>query len=147
MLCDGFCKSIFKANPMYMGSMKTFAKNLKKTSEHDEQVQIFKWAKLNESKFPELWLLNASLNGVRLNIGQASKAKRSGMKSGYPDISLPVPRGKYHGYYQELKIKGNYPTKEQKEWLKNLSKQGYKCDVCYGAQESIQSILKYLKEK
>lgn len=49
-----------------------------KLSEHQEQCIIFEWAKIMSSQYPELKLLNASLNGVRLSIGQATKAKRSG---------------------------------------------------------------------
>ena len=117
------------------------------SSEYDNQKALFEWAKLNENKYPELKLLNASLNGVRMRIGQAMKAKRAGMKKGYPDIFLPVARGDYHGLFIELKVKGNYPTKEQKWWLNELKKQGYKACVCYGFEEARQTILNYLNNK
>lgn len=58
-----------------------------------------------EYKYPELWLLNGSLNGVRLSIGQAVKAKRCGEKRGFPDIFLPVARKGFHGLAIELKKK------------------------------------------
>ena len=113
-------------------------------SEYNEQVVIFQWAKMSEARYPDLWLLNSSLNGVRLKIGQAVKAKRGGMKRGFPDISLPVPRGTFHGLYIELKDLKGYVRKEQKEWLHKLRVQGYCCGVCKGSREAIDFIKEYL---
>ena len=61
-----------------------------------------------------------------------------------PDIVLPVARGENHGLYIELKIIGNRPSKEQKEWLKLLKEQGYRAVVCYGSEEAIKEIETYL---
>ena len=117
---------------------------LKKMSEYDEQVIIFQWARMSEARYPELWLLNASLMGVNLGFKQASKAKKSGVKRGFPDISLPVPRGTFHGLYIELKYGKNTATKEQIEWLQRLRDQGYRCGICKGSMEAIDLIKKYL---
>ena len=113
-------------------------------TEYDEQCAVFRWAKMMEKKHPELALLNSSLNGVKLNIGQAVKAKRSGMKAGYPDILLPVPRGDFHGLFIELKYGNNVASKEQREWLVMLSEQGFLCHVCWGADNAIRAIEEYL---
>lgn len=86
-------------------------------TEHQEQAALFEWAELQAKAIPELWLLNGSLNGVRLTIGQAVKAKKAGMKKGFPDINLPVKRGEYGALYIELKTlkpKGTVKP-EQKE--------------------------------
>jgi hypothetical protein len=116
-------------------------------SEYNEQVKIFNWAKQNEPLIPELFLLNASLNGVRLNIGQAVKAKAVGMKAGYPDICLPVARNGYHGLYIELKIKGGKEQAIQKIWKTKLEEQQYFSTVCIGADEAINTIKFYLGVK
>ena len=113
-------------------------------SEYSEQCLIFQWCELQKNKYPELKLLNASLNGVKLTKGQAMKAKRSGMKKGYPDIFLPVPRSNYAGLFIELKYGRNTASKEQKEWLQELSKQGYLCAFAWGADNAIKLITKYL---
>jgi hypothetical protein len=114
-------------------------------SEFQEQVLIFQWAALMSVQRPELKLLNSSLNGVRLTIGQAKKAKRAGMKKGYPDIFLPVPRGIFHGLFIELKKKGgSKPTKEQAEWLSELVGWGYDCYCCKGSRAAISTIESYL---
>jgi len=116
-------------------------------SEHTEQCVVFYWAKLSERKYPELWLLNSSLNGVKLNMGVAVKAKRSGMKKGYPDISLPVAKNGFHGLFIELKVGKNTTTPAQKEWIKRLTEQGYFCEVCFGAKNAIEVIKNYLQGK
>lgn len=120
---------------------------MKYNSEYETQKLIFQWAKFMEGKYPELVLLNASLNGVRLTIGQAKKAKAAGMKKGYPDLFLPVARGGYHGLFIELKVGKNKATKEQAWWIKELLKQGYYACVCYGYDATINTIEQYLREE
>lgn len=113
-------------------------------SEYTEQVSIFDWARYNESMYSELRLLNASLNGVKLTIGQAVKTKASGMKAGYPDIFLPVAKAGYHGLFIELKEKGGAVQPNQKWWKQELNAGGYLSVVCYGANEAIDMIKNYL---
>lgn len=49
--------------------------------EFNIQKQIFEWANMSIRKYPELKLLNASLNGVKLTSKVAgARAKQSGMK-------------------------------------------------------------------
>lgn len=113
-------------------------------SEYAEQVEIFNWAKRNEGTCPQLKLLNASLNGVKLTVGQAVKTKAIGMKAGYPDIFLPVARHGYHGLYIELKASGGVLQPLQKWWKDELTANNYLAIVCYGAEESINFIKNYL---
>lgn len=126
-----------------------------KTIEADDQAALFRWAEFHQRYCPELALLNGSLNGVRLTIGQAVKAKKQGMKKGFPDIQLPVARGGYHGLFIELKIKPYrnhknkvvYPkiSNEQKWWIEELTKQGYRAVVCKGFDAAVNEIEGYLK--
>lgn len=128
-----------------------------KTIEADEQAALFRWAEQHGQFYPELALLNGSLNGVRLTIGQAVKAKKQGMKRGFPDIQLPVTRGGYHGLFIELKIKPyrNHKNKviypkisdEQKWWIKELTRQGYRAVVCKGFDAAMIEILNYLQQE
>ena len=116
-------------------------------SEHQHQCEIFRWSlfKSNLKKWPELLLLNGSLNGVRLKIGQAVKAKKAGMKAGFPDINLPVARCGYHQLYIELKVGKNKMSEDQLWWKKQLEKQGNYHACCWGAEEAVEVIKKYLK--
>lgn len=113
--------------------------------EYEEQKKLFIMAGQAAVKHPELRLLNGSLNGVRLNIGQAMKAKKAGMKAGYPDVFLPVSRQGHAGLYIEMKIKGNSPSVEQKWWLRRLKEEGYCCCICYSASEAWDAIKTYLQ--
>jgi hypothetical protein len=116
--------------------------------EWEHQASIFEWAAVSLRKYPKLKLLNGSLNGVRLTIGQAVKAKRAGMKKGYPDIFLPVARGGYYGLYIELKREfSGSTTREQKEWLADLAAEGHYTTVCKGSDAAIKTIIDYLEGK
>lgn len=125
-----------------------------KTTEHDEQVAIFNWAKQMEQYVPELALLHSIPNGAKLPWRKNKRGKRyspeakhlisEGLKAGVPDICLPVPRGTYHGFYIELKIGSNKPTDKQNQWLVALLEQGYRVDVQYGADAAIRAICDYL---
>ncbi len=113
-------------------------------SEYDEQVAVFRWAELAQKEYPELRLLFGSLNGVRLSIGSAVKAKKAGLKRGYPDICLDVPRKPYHGLRIELKKIGGRMSDGQIIILPALMMQSYCVTVCYGADEAISCIKEYL---
>lgn len=145
---------------------------LKIKSEHDEQVELFRWAnevayagfKLVLSGAPKpydksvlvpvysLRLLHAIPNGGargndnRTNVIRGSMLKAEGVKKGVPDIFLPVPIGGYHGLYIEMKVSDSTkarPTKEQIEFIEQVSKLGYKCAICYGAEQAKLEILNY----
>ena len=118
---------------------------MKKRSEHDEQVSIFDWAAVKQVEIPELRLLFAIPNGGLRNKVTASKLKAEGVKSGVPDMFLPVARGRFHGLFIELKkVGGRKATDNQHEWMTRLTDQGYDCYVCYGAEPAILTITSYL---
>jgi hypothetical protein len=119
-------------------------------SEYDEQKLVFEWANIYSYLRPQLELLNGSLNGVRLTVGQAVKAKRAGMKKGFPDINLPIPRRGFHGLFIELKKGGGVPSdvsREQKNYLTMMASEGNHCAVCFGAGDAIDVITWYLDGK
>ena len=94
---------------------------------------------------PELGLLYAIPNGGKRAIKTAIALKAQGVKSGVPDMCLPVARGGYHGLYIELKRqKGGVVSETQKSWITALNTQGYKAIICHGAEEAIEQIRGYL---
>lgn len=116
-------------------------------TELQEQIAIFSWANTQLDKYPLLRYMNASLNGVRLTIGQATIAKRSGLLKGYPDIFLPLRNKEYSGLFIELKrVKGGVVSPEQKDFLSFLNSQGFKAVVCRGSKEAIETIECYLND-
>ena len=116
----------------------------RKKTEHTEQVSLFNWAKLMESRHPQLALMFAIPNGGKRHVVVAHKLKMSGAKAGIPDIFLPVPHGEKLGLWIELKVGKNKPTKAQNMWLSNLASEGYETAVCYGVHEAITTIVDYL---
>lgn len=73
--------------------------------------------------------------------------RKAGVKSGVPDIMIPVPSEKYHGLFIEMKVKPNRATPEQKEMLKALAEAGYYSVICWSAEEAIQTTIDYLLNK
>lgn len=112
-------------------------------TEAEEQAALFAWA----SYYPELKYLYAIPNGGSRNVIEARNLKRQGVKSGVPDICLPVASGGYHGLYIELKVGKNKASENQKRWLEYLNKAGYKTKVCYGFQEAKETIANYLANR
>src|SRR5687767_7978133 len=96
-------------------------------SEHYEQKAVVDWAGAVQGRYPELRWLYAIPNAAKRSVVTASIMKAQGMKSGVPDLCLPVARQGYHGLYIEMKKKKNSSTLDsQKEWLTELNNQGYK---------------------
>ena len=95
-------------------------------------------------------LFTCTLGGVFL--GKSNwKQKRMLSKhysKGVPDVLIfePSNNDKYNGLMVELKIKGNYPTKEQKEWIGKLNARNYKAVVCRSLEEFIEIINAYKNE-
>ena len=85
-------------------------------------------------------------NGGTRNRLEAQSLKRQGVKAGVPDLCFPVPKGKYHGMYIEMKYGKNKTTQAQNEWLELLSKNGYMTAVCYGFEEAQAVIDKYFNQ-
>ena len=115
--------------------------------EHGHRVAIFQWAKLYERQYPELTLLNGSLEGVDLNPRQAKRAKDSGVKSGFPDINLPVARGGYLGLYIESKTDKGKLSDNQKRVMNMLTIAGHLVLAIKGSAKSIEIIERYLKNE
>lgn len=114
-------------------------------TESQEQVTLFAWAKLMEPSISELRLMLHVPNGGWRDKRTAEKLKKEGVRPGFPDIFLPVPRKGHHGLLVELKrVKGGSLSKEQRAWLENLNGQGYLAVVAKGYEEAKTIILDYL---
>ena len=119
------------------------------SSEGEEQQALFRWADLlSESRHPELRLLYHVPNGGSRNKVEAARLKGEGVRSGVPDLCLPVARGGYHGLYIELKrAVGGRVSENQTRWLAALVREGYLAVVCHGWDEARRVIENYLDER
>lgn len=120
-------------------------------TERQEQKSLIAWCDRHSARYPELARVFAIMNaggysgGFKSNMLRVIEALRQGVRKGYPDIGLDVPRGGYHGLRIELKrVKLGYTSDEQSEWLEWLRSQGYRAEVCKGWEAARDIILDYL---
>ena len=109
-------------------------------SEETLQTNFIKYLSL---KYPKIRYC-ASLGGIRTSFKQAIKAKRNGYVKGFPDVQITEARGGFFGLFIELKYKG-YPTKEQKQWIIDLTERGYKAEVCRGLDSACDLLNEYMR--
>ena len=110
-------------------------------TEHQEQSLVVKYCTLK--KIPIFHIPNGSYKSVTAR----TKSKQEGLKSGIPDLMIPVANKNYHGLFIEMKrIKNSKVSVHQKQWIELLNKQGYKAIVCYGNNEAIKEIENYIKD-
>jgi len=125
-------------------------KKPKKTiTEHEEQVAVVSWAESASVVCHELALLFAVPNAGNRHIRYAMKMRAEGLQSGVPDLFLPVARQGSHGLFIEMKRKGATPglngklSEAQKAWIEALRGQGYRVEMCIGAEEAIAVLKDY----
>lgn len=120
-----------------------------KTSEHQHQAALIAWF---DAAYPLLrGRLFAIPNGGQRNKITAAKLKAEGVRSGVPDLCLPVPRRTSSGVllaglFIELKAGKNKPTETQLDWLGWLGQQGYAAYCCTGWDAAKQVIEEYLRD-
>ena len=123
------------------------ANKLPQPREGAEQATLFHWAGMQSIWYPELELLFHIPNGGKRSKSEAARFKAEGVKPGVPDICLPVARGGYHGLYIELKRRDKSKSRvsrEQAEWINDLSGQGHMCLVCWGWEAAARTIEDYM---
>lgn len=76
-----------------------------------------------------------------------AQLKRMGLQRGFPDLLVPLVRMGYHGLFIEMKYGKGRLSEAQREWLSRLNKEGYAVCVCYGADEAITKIRRYMDGK
>lgn len=119
-------------------------------SEHQHQVALFNWARMHEKAYPELRLMYAIPNGGHRNRITAAKLKAEGVKSGVPDVCLPVARQGFHALYIELKRprtarqRAGTVSDAQSDMLDMLNQEQNLAVVCYGWEEAASAIIYYL---
>lgn len=109
-------------------------------SEDFEQRQLIQWCRTR----PELQYLfhipNESASGAKWGI----RNRQLGVKSGVPDLMLPIPAGGYHGLFVEMKTARGKVSENQSRWIEALNTFGYRAVVCYGWEAARDEIESYL---
>lgn len=113
-------------------------------TEHAEAVHLMRMVRLHENRYPALQNLFAVPNGGDRHRIVAAKMKAEGTRAGVPDYLLLHPVGEWHGLAIELKSMTGYASREQKLWIERLRDNGYRAEVCRGADAAWKVITEYL---
>lgn len=111
-------------------------------TESNEQIAAMDWLRAQHPKIAE----------HTLHIGNERKAtyymgyimKRMGVLKGASDLFMAYPVGVYHGLFVEVKSKRGKPTAEQKSFIDRMRAVGYRAEICYGAEQVINTMKSYL---
>jgi hypothetical protein len=107
--------------------------------EHEEQVAVIEYC--DNLHIP----IFAIPNGSNKSKHQANKFKLEGLRSGFPDLCVPLMRNGYGSLYIEMKrVKGSTVSPEQTAWIALLNSFGHKAVICYGSDEAIEVIEGYI---
>lgn len=109
-------------------------------TEREEQAEVFRWAREQERRIPELAYLFGTFNAGKRRGRGIGMAVSTGLKPGVPDVVLPIPNARAVGLAIEMKVTGNHPTDDQTRWLEALESFGWEVHVCYSAREAIGAI-------
>lgn len=112
-------------------------------TESQEQAAVIAWADANPVIKGRLFAIP---NGANKSKASAAKFKREGLRSGVPDLFLPIARKGFNGWFCEMKREQKaVVSHQQREWLDYLASQGYYTCLCFGAHEAIIELKNYLE--
>lgn len=110
-------------------------------TETQEQKQLIQWCRTR----PELQFLfhipNESVGGQ----GWLIRNRQMGVRSGVPDLFLPIPMNGYHGMFIEMKTTHGKVAAVQQKWIDALNEFGYLAVVAYGWEDAKCKISNYLQ--
>ena len=116
------------------------------TEEDRIQAEFFRQVDQLLYLIPALKKMHAVPNGGLRAKQTGARLKKTGVRAGVLDTSMPVPTAEYHGLYIEFKTPrpGSKLSKEQDWWVKELRETGYRVEVCRSATEAVDVVLDYL---
>lgn len=109
--------------------------------EHWVQVRLFYNL---EVEYPvEFEVVYAVPNGGLRAGKTAAMMMYEGQKTGTPDIAIPIPKGKYHGMFLEVKTETGTVSKVQKDKLAMYSELGYYAVSAKGFKACWSELVRY----
>lgn len=117
-------------------------------SESAMQSALFEFYAIASNRIPVLEFAFHVPNGEKRDKSTAKRLKSLGVKSGVPDVLLPVPsvinNEQFCGLAIELKFGRNRLSQNQMRWLDTLEQHGWYCIVAYDWIQAAQETLIYL---
>lgn len=107
------------------------------------QIALVRWIDL-QHPHASRWLHHSPNGGHRTRV-TAARLKAMGVRRGFPDLTLWLPRGGFHGLAIELKAGRNRATAEQIAWLDHMASTGWMAVCCIGFDAARQTIEDYLR--
>ena len=118
-----------------------------KNEESKIQQACIKWFDLQYPQYSQI--LFSVPNGGKRNVVTASIMKKEGVRRGVLDIFFAKCILKENafkiGLFIEIKTKDGKLSKEQKEFIKKVEAEGFKCEICRSLDEFMKVINEYLK--
>lgn len=117
-------------------------------SEDAEQRAFFQWCQYQEHTYYGITRAFHIPNGGKRDAVEAAHFKSLGVKAGVPDIFIPVPSGRWHGMFIEMKKrKGGRVSEAQMDMIRFLNGMGYYAVVAHGCAEAIEFVRKYYRQE
>ena len=108
------------------------------------QIGCVRWFSLAYGNYARL--LHHSPNGGSRNAIEAAKFKQMGVRAGFPDLILLVPKKGYHALFVEMKTRTGRQSEHQKEYQSAVEKMGYKYAICRSVEDFIKVVDEYMEE-
>jgi hypothetical protein len=117
--------------------------------EHQEQAKFFRMINYLKKEdgvtvIDESFLTFAVPNAGKRSPAMASYMKAEGLKSGVPDVMLPIARDRFLGLAIEMKYGDNTQSPAQKIWQLKLEMQNWNYQICYTAESAFYTWAMYL---
>ena len=129
-------------------------KRYRRSMEHNEQVEYFKWVDGKIAAGNDLYRCIAAVpNGTFTTLANAARMKAEGLRSGFPDIIIAVPRVQadgtvFGGLYIEMKAPGEGIVSEnQMAWLSVLAHAGNQVAICDNWRDAAEVTETYLANR
>ncbi len=113
---------------------------MKLGAEQIEQIKVMDWVRFNNLDKIVLHIANERSCSAQ----HGAILKRMGVMKGVSDLFITRASRGYYGAWIELKSNTGKLSKEQSEFLFNMSKEGYFAVCRFGADEAIATIRDYL---
>ncbi len=107
---------------------------LAKPTEAQIQLAVAEFARLHQLP------MHHSPNEAKRSIVLGSKLKKMGLIPGFSDCFFFRCNKEYSGFFLELKVPPNKPTKTQLAFLELVKAEGYHGSIAYGIDDAIEQI-------
>lgn len=117
-----------------------------KETENQIQAQFFRFCDGLALKHPEIELIHSIPNGTYKSKFARNLYKQTGLKSGVPDVMLPVARCGFHGLYIEFKSEKGRLSPTQKWWIPRLMRQKFFVGLCRDSRSAADLLTAYIED-